>query len=253
MKRIAIVFLTFLSLHYTAFGQEFDFPPDCFGGPGEFKRIIRQEMVYPEQDLRENRGGKVLVAFIVYSDGRIDSLKILESVSPEIDQEARRLIHMCEWVPGVLDGEFVSSYCLKKIPFKPASYQKLLKERKYTASDEWPGEIMPLEAANPGPVFNSGGSFENYLSRNLEYPQMAFSSGVEGIVEVSLVVEPTGRVTNVGVVHGIGGGCDEEALRVMRNTLWKPGYIDGKPGRIRYRFPIQFRINNIESAKSFFE
>ncbi len=253
MKFISSVFLTFLLLGSNSEAQTLDFPPDCSGGNAEFKRVIRQEMLYPEDDLKMNVGGKVLLSFLVYKNGEIDSLKILEGVSKDIDREAFRLIRLLRWTPGIIEGQPISTYVVKRIHFKPHMYKKWLSERDYDVNGEWPTTVFGMEDANPDPKFVGGGTLFNFISRNLEYPSQAQSAGVEGIVKVRLVVEKSGRITSVGVEEGIGGGCDEEALRVIRMTKWKAGMVDGKLARIEYFVPIEFRINEINAARSSFE
>ncbi|MCF8219411.1 MAG: energy transducer TonB [Bacteroidales bacterium] len=82
-----------------------------------------------------------------------------------------------------------------------------------------------------------------YLQENIEYPQMARESGIEGTVFVTFVVEPDGSVTDVRILRGIGGGCDEEALRVVRNMpKWKPGKQRGKSVRVQFNMPIRFKL-----------
>lgn len=82
-----------------------------------------------------------------------------------------------------------------------------------------------------------------YLRDNIEYPQMARESGIEGTVFVTFVVEPDGSITDVRVLRGIGGGCDEEALRVVRNMPeWEPGKQRGKEVRVQFNMPIRFKL-----------
>jgi protein TonB len=62
-------------------------------------------------------------------------------------------------------------------------------------------------------------------------------------VFVNFVVEPDGSVSNVTVLRGIGGGCDEEAMRVVKNMpKWKPGKQRGKAVRVQYMLPVNFRL-----------
>ena len=83
-----------------------------------------------------------------------------------------------------------------------------------------------------------------YLNNNIKYPQMARESGIQGRVFVTFVVEKDGRVTDVRVLRGIGGGCDEEAIRVIQNMPnWQPGKQRGKPVRVQFNMPILFKLN----------
>lgn len=82
-----------------------------------------------------------------------------------------------------------------------------------------------------------------YLSENIEYPQLARESGIQGTVYVTFVVEKDGSITDVRVLRGIGGGCDEEAIRVVKNMpKWEPGEQRGKPVRVQFNMPIRFTL-----------
>ena len=82
-----------------------------------------------------------------------------------------------------------------------------------------------------------------YVAKNIKYPQIARETGIQGRVFVSFVVEPDGSVSNVKVLRGIGGGCDEEAMRVVKSMpKWKPGKQRGKAVRVSYMLPVNFKL-----------
>jgi protein TonB len=82
-----------------------------------------------------------------------------------------------------------------------------------------------------------------FLQENIEYPTMARESGIQGTVYVTFVVEPNGSVSNVQILRGIGGGCDEEAIRVIKAMpSWNPGKQRGKPVRVQFNMPIKFTL-----------
>ena len=82
-----------------------------------------------------------------------------------------------------------------------------------------------------------------YVAKNIKYPQIARETGVQGKVFVNFVVEPDGSVSNVKILRGIGGGCDEEAMRVVKSMpKWKPGKQRGKPVRVSYNLPVNFKL-----------
>lgn len=82
-----------------------------------------------------------------------------------------------------------------------------------------------------------------YIGKNIKYPQIARESGIQGRVFVSFVVECDGSISNAKVLRGIGGGCDEEAVRVVTNMpKWKPGKQHGKAVRVSYLLPVNFKL-----------
>ncbi len=85
---------------------------------------------------------------------------------------------------------------------------------------------------------------QRYLAENIRYPQIAREMGIQGTVFVTFVVEPDGSITNIDILRGIGGGCDEEAVRVVRNMpRWEPGRQRGRAVRVRFNMPIRFVLN----------
>lgn len=94
------------------------------------------------------------------------------------------------------------------------------------------------------PTFPGGDEARiRYLTDNIKYPQMARESSIQGTVYVTFVVERTGSVTDVRVLRGIGGGCDEEAIRVIKGMpKWTPGKQRGKPVRVQFTMPIKFTL-----------
>ncbi|GAB3910214.1 energy transducer TonB [Mucilaginibacter boryungensis] len=90
--------------------------------------------------------------------------------------------------------------------------------------------------------------FTEYLSHNLHYPAQAKAANIQGRVFLTFVVEKDGRLTNIKVLRGIGHGCDEEAMRVVKaSPKWKPGRQNNKAVRTQYTLPISFTLtkNNI--------
>lgn len=82
-----------------------------------------------------------------------------------------------------------------------------------------------------------------FLSENIRYPQMARESGIQGTVFVTFVVERDGSVTDVRILRGIGGGCDEEAIRVIKAMpKWNAGKQRGRPVRVQFNMPIRFTL-----------
>ena len=101
------------------------------------------------------------------------------------------------------------------------------------------------------PQFPGGESaMMNYVSGNIKYPQEARDKEIAGRVFIGFVIEKDGSVSNVKVLRGIGGGCDEEAVRVVSSMpKWKPGIKDGKPVRVSYMMPLNFKLTEGQPAK----
>lgn len=89
-------------------------------------------------------------------------------------------------------------------------------------------------------------AFYDYVARELskKYPRQAQRMGIEGTVYIQFVIERDGSLTDVQAVKGIGGGCDEVAVEVVKNApKWKPGKQRGRAVRSRRIIPIKFVLN----------
>jgi protein TonB len=82
-----------------------------------------------------------------------------------------------------------------------------------------------------------------YLRQHIRYPELALKGLVQGVVIVTFIIETDGSISNIDVSKRIGGGCDEEAMKVTREMpRWEPGKRNGRAVRVMVRMPIVFRI-----------
>ena len=110
--------------------------------------------------------------------------------------------------------------------------------------EEEVSEVEIFTVVEEAPSYPGGDEARiKFLQENIKYPQMARESGIAGTVYVTFVVERDGNVTDVKVMRGIGGGCDEEAIRVIKAMpKWNPGKQRGKPVRVQFNMPIKFTL-----------
>jgi len=80
------------------------------------------------------------------------------------------------------------------------------------------------------------------LQTDIIYPEKARKAKIEGRVIIQFVVNKQGKVENPQVIKGIGGGCDEEALRVVKNAEFEPGRQDGQPVPVQFSLPITYQL-----------
>ncbi|MBO0359971.1 energy transducer TonB [Hymenobacter sp. BT186] len=94
------------------------------------------------------------------------------------------------------------------------------------------------------PTFPGGAvAFQRFLKAKIKYPEQAIRLNLSGKVHVSFVVDEEGRILDPKVVKGLGGGLDEEALRLVRiMPWWTPGRVNGQPVRVAYTLPVGFRM-----------
>jgi periplasmic protein TonB len=92
------------------------------------------------------------------------------------------------------------------------------------------------------PEFPGGeAEMQKFIVKNIIYPALAKEAYITGKVYVEFTVDKDGSITNVVCKKGIGGGCDEEAVRVIKlMPKWKPGKQSGRPIRTKFILPIRF-------------
>ena len=87
-------------------------------------------------------------------------------------------------------------------------------------------------------------TFYRFLGDNVQYPMEALKLGIEGVVYIRFVVSAEGNVVCAEIVEGrrVGGGLDEEAIRVLEMTKWNPAKQQGEAVNQRKILPVKFSI-----------
>lgn len=109
-------------------------------------------------------------------------------------------------------------------------------------SGDWREEEFIVIESQPVPKEGMK-AFYGYISENLKYPEEAKKMGIEGKVFVEFVVDKDGKLINIKSVKGIGAGCDEEAIRVLKSApKWTPATVVDMPVKVRMIIPITYKL-----------
>jgi TonB family protein len=113
-----------------------------------------------------------------------------------------------------------------------------------TTADANDSKIYDAASVETNPEFSGGQkALANFIASTLKYPAKATEDKVSGKVTITFVIEKNGTLSDFHVVKGIGSGCDEEALRVIKaSPLWKPGTIQNQAVRTSISLPINFQL-----------
>lgn len=112
-------------------------------------------------------------------------------------------------------------------------------EEEKSLVDETPFVVVEKMPEFPGGM----NAFLEFLAKNTRYPQLATETGIQGTVYLYFVVEKDGNISNIKTLRGIGGGCNQEAERVLSlMPKWKPGNQFGKPVRVSFNVPVVFKL-----------
>ena len=207
--------------------------PQFPGGDSAMVAYIIHNVHYPQAEKEQGIQGKVFVGFVVEKDGSISNVGIKRGIGEECDAEAVRVVkNMPAWIPGKRNGATV-----RVSSMLPINYKIVEQPQPKVDTLQW-GFVEKM------PTFPGGEeALMDFIGTNVRYPQYAVEHNITGKVYVKFVVEPDGSVSNIGVLRGIGGGCDEEAVRVVQMMPdWIPGEAFGKKVRVSYMLPINFRL-----------
>jgi Ca-activated chloride channel family protein len=150
----------------------------------------------------------------------------------------RQPLPLPEGVSNYAVGGVAASPCFRNSadPNKDRSYE-VMQEVAY-------GQVEPevFTIVESMPEFPGGESaLENFLKNNIFYPKAARENHIQGTVYITFVVEKDGSLSDIKVLRGIGGGCDEEALRVVKlMPKWIPGKQNGKAVKVQYTLAVRF-------------
>lgn len=86
-------------------------------------------------------------------------------------------------------------------------------------------------------------AFYKFINKNIKYPAQARRMGLGGKVFVRFIIDPSGNITEVETIKGVGAGLDKEAMRVLaKSPAWKPGRQGGRRVSVRMVIPITFEL-----------
>lgn len=248
MKK-AILALLLFSLISLSYGQFIVYQPEILGGSFNYNLIYNQEFYYPAEAIQAQAEGEVKVSFLVEKNGFASGFQVLNSVYPSLDRAYIDVLKHILWVPGTSDGVVSDIRITKSAKFKIKKYQKLVKKRAY---DQPPFPFTPFDSSltiidykkleQLSQAFYNGKevNINKFISEYIKVPAAAAKQDIKGIVELEFVIEPSGRLSNFKEIVGAGGGCTEEAIRLMQMLQWQPGMLHGDYVRSNYYIKVNF-------------
>lgn len=234
--------------------------PEPLAGKPLTKEYIMQNMIYPEADLQKGNNGKVIVSLHVDAKGAGSQYAVKSSFSEAASQNALHLVKTILWKPA-LDVGIPTDYDTEyEVDYNAKNYKRYWKRHeRHTAPLTLEAdtsykiyEYKQLEEVAK-PYFADGINMPQYIQKNLQFPAEAKEREIQGTVRLSFVVETDGSVSNIIVVNSVGGGCDNEAIRLLQETVWIPAEKNGKYVRSTGMQDITFSIgaHNFQDGNSY--
>lgn len=162
-----------------------------------------------------------------------------EGVTKKYYDSSTQIWYTANYKDGVSNGELLSYYPSGKLK------RREMHLNSDTASsgncyDENGSEIkFTPYLTMPKPLFR----YDEFLTRHLRYPEKARERNIDGNVRVKFVVNENGTVSDVRAINQLGGGCEEEAVRVVsKMPAWSPCVLDDKVVKMLFTLPINFKL-----------
>lgn len=225
---------------------------------------IQKNIRYPASARQNKITGYEIVYFNV-QNGKISNVKIAKGLQSDIDKEVLRTFNLFKESIQAEDGNYSMALAFQltgiesNLGVLPATGKNYFlgsisvsaiggpQKAGTTASNSSSSEVLIVN--NFGnvdvlPEFPGGmKGWGDYLQSALKYPDEAKKNKITGRVILSFIVLKNGSIIDIKVLRGIGGGTDEEAVRVVKESpKWKPGILKGEPVNVAYTMPIFFKL-----------
>lgn len=247
LVRITVIFLfTFSSVYTIAQAYE---PPGPKMTQNVLKKFINTHLVYPTTAFNNKTQGVVKIEFTVNKEGIIESRKVIGSVSQGVDSAALSLFDLILWEPAYSYGKAIEGEGEFKIRYSVSKYESIVKKRGYDQlpspadSVDTSGKIYVIKSLDVVPKAQLDSNYisvQDFILKNIVFPESAAKVEISGVVKLKLVIETSGLPSNIMVIEPVGGGCTEEAIRIVQLIKWMPGFKDGQAVRTCFNISIRF-------------
>lgn len=231
----------------------------------DFYKHLKKSLRYSPSAQEKNIQGNTQARFIV-KDGKVEEINTVTALGYGCDEELKRCISTYSNFKNIPDGNYTINTQFRlsydTTPSTPVEFknQNLPALKDYVAlneivvvgyggksssSNSGDSKVYDFVSLEQQPSFPGGmEQFYVYLRKSIKYPKEAFEKKIEGKVFLSFIVETDGELSDIQVNRKVGGGTDEEAVRVLEESpKWIPGVQDGKKVRVKYNIPIDFSLN----------
>ncbi|MCC2548389.1 energy transducer TonB [Hymenobacter sp. BT175] len=213
------------------------------GGVEAYGKYLADNQQYPTAALRAGKQGTVPVTFVVEKNGGISNVAVVTPVDPALDAEAVRLIKGGpKWTPAEHKGGKVRQRVTVPISFEIPKEAGSTATAAPSATGDAPvtQTVAPDEPARP---VGGTDAFFAWIQDHMKYPPMARQKKIEGRVTMEFIVQKDGSLTDIKALNKLGGGCEEEAVRLIKAApKWTPARYKGQPMKQKMVLPVLFQL-----------
>ncbi|WP_317899730.1 energy transducer TonB [Aurantibacillus circumpalustris] len=252
LKYILYSFFFVSTINAQLFSEQFE--AQASGGKGQIEQVIETQLTLPKTILTSNFDVHVNALFDLDSSGHATNIKFKTGVNNALRNETKRILRFIRFTKTQNEAYETYPYSFS-FPISTSRYNKFLKQRlrlNLKKGIQIDSSFIVYAKADRAPEYYKNGEegMNDYILSEMEYPKLAIEKSVEGTVVIEFIVEANGYVTDLTIKQGLGAGCAEEALRILKLTRWQPAIINEKYVRYKVSYPITFSLRNVNRDAS---
>lgn len=242
-----------------------DVKPVPFHGMEHYAKGLSEKIKISAEAIERGVLGVITIAAIVEKDGKLSHVKAKNDLGYQTASAVEKAVQMNgKWKPALSAGKPVRSMITLPVNIgaKTTYYWDENDDANrpiHMSSDVFPTDEVKKSMKStdtvtafkqvdvaPEPV---GGmkSFMSWVSSNFKFPKAALENGVNGILEISFVVEMDGSLSGFRISRDLGYGTGESALELIKRAeKWNPGIQDGRKVRVAYTLPIRLNLTTLQ-------
>ena len=216
------------------------------GGKEQLDQVLETQLTLPKTLLTSQFETASVAYFDVDSSGKAVNIKVEKAINNALRNEIKRMFGFLRFArtQNVYGDPYVLNF-----KFNTDKYDHYFKQKsKFNFKKPLPADssFIVYSKADRSPEYYRNGEegLEEFIRSQMEYPRTAVERSIEGTVVLEFIVETNGYITDLKIKQNVGGGCGEEALRVMKQTKWLPAISNNKFVRYKTTYPITFNLRN---------
>ena len=223
MKPAILFSMSFLLTGATSAAAQPDAPVHKIGGGVSAPAVISERKpVYPSEAMGID--GVVVLECVVETDGSVGDIRVVKPLDPALDQAAVAALEQWRFKPARKEGKAVRALVDVEMAFTWG--QNIPRVDSMDVFKPGPGVTVPTVLKEVKPA----------------YPSAAKDAGIQGIVKLDCIVQPTGRVGDTRVTQSLDPDLDREAIRALKQWRFTPGQRQGKPVPVQVSVEISFTL-----------